>query len=836
MLALVYPVTTVAYGPGVHLREAQQYAASFPDWATDELLPYLYLGAFFPDIQSAGVDLGINTHNKGLADTLMALAETPWQTAFAAGYRLHIASDTAAQVFYIPWLTAQSGLFAVNLFADATLPVEADNELLIEGFGDFHSGTLDLFVDLVWDFVITEQMDLDPVLLFYLGALQTYLGPPFDFTTAQLQLETFRTQLKNQLGAFSPDGLKSIIAAAKAMSLKEFLAVVSSGALNGLLSSVPNAQGKSLVADPAEVTRLMAHPVGATPGEFFAAYDTHFTALGAQIANDPGFADWPSYHAKTIQSGILQSLTMGAPYYAHRADVLLYDAHWSQAPNPVDSDNPPPTITAWSELFLARGAPQTVVLEVWADPPLVNKGPKVLVAQTTALVTPAPARTVLSLTFDPAPYVTEASAFDMTWRFAGDPWPFLSTDYDHLASVSLAPVYKPPYVPLYGQFPPRIVISHSGPLLKDGSIRGHVTADSYHGITATVNVLGQAETTIVTNVGGAFVIEPVTPGNVLLTAAAPGFVEAELAVTVVAQQLTVVHLPLTPIPTVNTAPGCCGDPNNPDMPWLADGTWIPVHVSVAHFPITPARVELGAAPVQSEPTWVNATDESLLVRAVPTVADGMQVIVFARADGGPIAATAPVGVDSSPPPLPTLEIQEKGCPEQVDITLWGTDPHSPIVERQVRVVGHDWVSAPATLVVPTPGSQLEGRIRNAAGLWSQSTRVQICIAVPEPTPDTTSEPHDTEADATMDSSGNTPTDFASEQPELGSDDDHDNYEIGGRIETDKSASAHKKTAGGCSTAANTNPLAVIVGLSLWLAILLAWRSCCVTTSRRRSSR
>ena len=203
-----------AYGPGVHVLEADRYAELYPEWADDEVLPFLRFGALFPDIRSAGFHLPISTHDKALGGAILEAAQEDgalWKQAFALGYQLHTASDTAAQVLYIPWLTAHSDLQLVNLWGNPELGPAGDNELLVEGYGDLHCGGLDRFVDTVWAVGVDRPQHLDQLVDLVVAGLAIRLGDSFDEESTRAELRDFWLGIEEQLVTLDPVVLKGIL-------------------------------------------------------------------------------------------------------------------------------------------------------------------------------------------------------------------------------------------------------------------------------------------------------------------------------------------------------------------------------------------------------------------------------------------------------------------------------------------------------------------------------------------------------------------------------------------------------------------------------------------------
>ena len=734
-LLLLVPIAGQAAGPGVHIREADRYAALHPDLADPALRPFLRLGAFFPDIRG-GLDLPVNTHAKGLGHKLMELAVAsgePWKIAFATGYRLHTASDTAAQVYYIPWMTAQAGLGAVNFFGLEDIDSAGDNELLAEAWGDFFMGDLDLFIELVFHFVIDQKGELEPVVGFFLEGLAAYVGPSLDIEAVEAQVYAVWAKLEGALGGFDVEGAKALLDMAKMGSLEDFLVIASSGMLDGVLAELPG--GTELVPDPYEVARLMAHPVGADPATFFGFYDEHFTDLGPGILDDPGYEPWSHYSKKSFVSGIFQSLAVGSERWESLADVLLYDASFrlpdSTVVTTLDPANLPSEVIAQCDLFLVKGDPREIELEVRADPAGIALGQATVVGTALGEVSFGPQRLVLEVSFDPAPYAGAADSFVMALSEKGSDKPFLVTDFEQYAAYAEAPLFRPPWPTGYQAFPPKLRVSHAvGALADVGSVRGHVHSGGA-GMAALVGVGDEPDLleAVQTNGSGAFVVEPLEPGLRTFTVGGVGITQAQAEVEVEAGRVVVLNLEVEPLPIVAQGGG-----------WTSSTSPLSLGWTVEHFPLPPEAFEVSALAgsgtelVPGQGDWHPVGGElGAEITVAEPIDDGGEVTAFVRADGG-TAARAVLRVDASAPLIPNLEVLDVDCWGEAQVRVTPTDPHSPIVEVRVglseeldvakKLAGT--VYEHAVPVLEGQGTHIYAWARNAAGLWSEPAHLTVC--------------------------------------------------------------------------------------------------------------
>ena len=723
------------YGPGVHVREADHYADARAPWVVEELRPVLRLGAVFPDIRSAGVALPVNSHGKGLGEAIEAVAEADgadWKRAFALGYRLHTASDTAAQVHYIPWLTASSDLQLVNLYGLDSASAVGDNELLVEGYGDLYSGDLEAFVDMVWTFVVEDPAALEAVVDLFMEGLVLHVGDGLDAAAVRAELEAFWASVASQLETLDPEVLKDMLADLRAADLEAVLQLLSSGLLSdfyGGFDLFP--EGVSM--DQHEIARLMAHPVGADPESFFGSYDALFAELGADILDDTGYASWPWYQGTTIAASVLGGFALASETWSHHPEVVLFHVAFEtgdgQGLTNLDAAAAPPEVVARSTVFLAHGEPRSVTMDVLATGAGFS-GPVVVVGSATHEVVRGSAWTEFEVTFDPSPYLGEARVFDLRWRVDGETAPCLTSDWDAYAIGADAPLFREPYRSGTAGVVSRLPVDHAAPLATTGWLRGHaIHPDGHRGIAATVTS-GQFSTTAQS--GGGFAFESLEPGTRSLSARALGYGVDHVPADVKAGVTNVVDLPLVHVPILTV-----------DSPWSPERQSLVVTWDVDHFPVYPSNFEVAIgqgddpetiAPwVSLGPLWeVEVTFEDPL-------ADGSQIRPWVRADGGPAVGGDPVTIDGSAPPTPALSVVSDGCQPALEVVVASTDPHSPIVLTQASLDGSIWLTGdPVTLSRPDgpPPYLVYGRAQNAAGLWSQVAEALLCAGEPtSPEPD-----------------------------------------------------------------------------------------------------
>ncbi len=603
-------------------------------------------------------------------------------------------------------------------------------------------GDLPAFIQLVYAFLIEKTLDVTPVIELYVQGL-AQASPGLDVEATKALLYGRLASFEDKLAPFDEASLVELVGFAPQLGLDGFLGILAGGLFDGVLGDIPEASG-SLHADPVELARLMGHPVGADPAMLFGLYEQHLADLGAAILDDPGWFPWPWYQAKTLVSGVLASLAFENPRWAHRPELVVFDAGFTgpggEPLATLDPASPPATVTAWAEVFLALGPPEQVHLAVVSNPPGVDLTLPTLIAEVAGEATAGPGRLRLEVSFAPMPAAAGATALGLELRAGNDEKPCIISDFDQYAAFGHAPTFREPYTSRYGAFPPSLAVAHPAPLAPTGSVRGHATAAGRAGLPAQVT-LDQAPDASAADAGpsAAFLFEPLAPGLHTVYAALTGYEPGQAAVEVAAGDVAVLEVSLEPVPLVEVAAACC-PPTNAETRWTANAEGLPVVVSVTHFPDAPELVEVAAGSVEGPAsTWLQAPDSGLVPLDGP-IADGQALVAWARADGGTPARSGVVRVDTSPPAPPALELAGDPC-GLLAVTATGSDEHSPVVAAQVRAAGDAWHDAsPPSAVVTldvTDRSRpvvVEARVMNAAGLWSENATAEACAASPHPDP------------------------------------------------------------------------------------------------------
>ncbi len=146
----VFPATAGAWGPAMHVREAErtlQVLREVDDqWdilvQSDPLArQYLRLGAISPDFQHGSAELTFG-HSKALSYHLLESApdDRADLKLFALGHLIHLAGDATAEAFVSPWVWAAHPLGMYDLFVGGDGQV-GESETIMEGFSEITLGS-----------------------------------------------------------------------------------------------------------------------------------------------------------------------------------------------------------------------------------------------------------------------------------------------------------------------------------------------------------------------------------------------------------------------------------------------------------------------------------------------------------------------------------------------------------------------------------------------------------------------------------------------------------------------------------------------------------------------
>lgn len=318
LLAVSVPRPGVAFGPGVHSREAQAVlralAEEAPEYAALAASSYarswLTLGAVSPDFMFMADALGFG-HEPGLSAHLIAVAEEMGSEyrLFALGHQCHVASDGASEAFVVPALFSAAAVGSTDLFADQAGYKEAEG--VVESLGDLLTGDWHAVVDTFYDLWIppADRSGFEAVFAWYCETGSAYLGRPTDCLAARAELGVGLGKLEEVFGLFDRAGAHGFVDHLTSMPIPELmdfaLSLAGGDAFGGLLGAELGS-GLSPWVD-AEVAWLNTTAF-VTPG-FWQRYEG-LAELGPSFARDrlrDRSSGWPSYDIPGIESGLVTS-------------------------------------------------------------------------------------------------------------------------------------------------------------------------------------------------------------------------------------------------------------------------------------------------------------------------------------------------------------------------------------------------------------------------------------------------------------------------------------------------------------------------------------------------
>ncbi len=475
-LTILLPAVAWAYGPSVHIREADQYIVQcelhpgpYPVH-NPELLrrqrAYLRLGAIWPDLANFivgevdGAVKGGKSHHPDfnrflLDDALESFPDDPWKLAFAIGGLDHCTGDIVAQDMLTPHLSVRvhSGELDVLTGYDDNAP-GGEMQAIIEGGLEFMVPRLDLYLVLTERFLLTMagRQDLQEVIDYYLPLYQEYFPAeqPLDreqaFQRAVYYLAHLRElpppEVSPALYLFAASGFSDSTACkGLGFDFDEFLRI-----LPALLSD-----------------------------EFWQTYDGEgFAELSPTmlLTYEPGqpfFDTLPIWSAAAMKSGSIQSLAYYLPEQLAVEDgrFLLAQA-WYADDNPtpitsIDAASPPAEVTLSLTFFDTPGRTadnESVQIRIREDS-----------TAGTVVASDYVAVGVDPWTYDVAPLVTATVSFDPAASIAAgaagffvelanddDPnaLPYFTTNWSLYQQITEIDMTKDAYTLLYatyGQWP-----------------------------------------------------------------------------------------------------------------------------------------------------------------------------------------------------------------------------------------------------------------------------------------------------------------------------------------------------------------------------------------------
>ena len=783
---LIAPAQALAYGPGVHVREAgralELIAADDPVWAEAAATPgattWLRAGAIAPDFQWITDKLGFG-HSKGLSYHLLDAADTPQRRLFALGHLAHICSDASAETFLTPTLFASEPLGMFDLFAGFE-DARGESEGICEGVGDFVFGDWDAVIDVLYDVYLggpeAEALFVE-IFDWYCVEGSAYTGKADQCAGARADVEGKLDQGKSLLGGFDRAGAKSFLHDILDAPLNELLGVFGGGFATALLGS----QADKSVHFDEELARAKTSAL-ADPA-FWDLYEQAFVDLGPRLTVEhlelrP--TGWPGYEATALISGNLQSILRFLPTaYAWGAGLHVDDVTWAgpggEPVDAVDASLAGQPLTVRARLFAGLPFVGTVTATVRKDVPgFATQGP--VVAEATLAVDLDPARA----TTEPRPIIevpftadtAGALGFVLELTLDDEARPWFTTSFDRAWTIPALPLHWSVYTEnfgTYGHWPPSLPVTPTattpGALLVEAHM--HPAGKAVAGALVT---LVELQSGAVTTKNGVVWFDTLPPGEYTVEASGAAYVSRGSATATVSPLgVTWAHLSLEAVP--NVAVGAT---------WTAEAcvpfTWDAAPFTGLATGFEARTLDYWSATELTPPVDIGLTGAaSACLESVP---DGARAVIAVRAlypDGPGIAegASVAVGIDRSGPAItkgPTVTpLDPGGClapgvpaPTLVPVTVAATweEPHSFVSAVQLSLGEGPWIDVsvpqgegpwtvhvdPAAVGATVQKATLRLRLLNGAGVatvsdalalpvWGEERRCPVADPGPDAGPD-----------------------------------------------------------------------------------------------------
>lgn len=763
LLALLAPAQALAYGPGVHVREADrtlELLAADPSWAAAAATPaattWLRAGAISPDFQWLTGALGFG-HAKTLSYHLLDVADTPERRLFALGHLTHICSDASAETFLTPTLFASAPLGMFDLFAGYD-DARGESEAICEGVGDFVFGDWDAVVDLLYDVYLggpgTEELFV-AIFDWYCAEGAAWSGVPVQCEAAREDVQSKLDQAKGLFGGFDREGAKELLHQLIDMPLPALLDAVGGGFASALLGARAS-KGPHFAAEMARAKEsALVDPA------LWDLYEQSFAELGPLLAVDhlelrP--TGWPAYEGKALISGNLQSILRFLPAaYAFGQGLHVDDVAW------LDADGEPVTevdaalagqpLVARARLFAGLPVAGTVRAVVRKDlPGFTTQGP--VVGEAELAVDLDPARS----TWEPRPIIevpftadtAGALGFVLEFTLNSETRPWFTTSFDRAWTIPSLPLHWPVYTDnfgTYGHWPPSLPVapepSTPGALLVRA--RQHPSDKAVPGVLVTI---AETQSGALTAANGVARFEPLPPGSYTVDAGGTWVSRGPATAEVTSLGVAWAHLSLEAVPMVSVSGAWTAEPCVPF-------TW-----DAAAFEGLATGFEARAVDAWSDAELLAPADTGTAGEGAlcVDVADGLKLKVAVRAvypDGAGLAEgrSAAIGVDRSGPTLtagPTVKpLKPDACltagvptPTLVPVTITASweEPHSFVAAVRIAFGDGPWLDLPVpddgpwkAHVDPTAvGASVQDptlrlRIVNGAGVATTSAAVTLPV-------------------------------------------------------------------------------------------------------------
>lgn len=347
-VCLLSSVEAVAFGPGMHIREADRTLEMLMEtdvwWAqaleeTPGALEYLHLGSITPDAEQWVPELTFG-HNVYLAYHLLERAEESGDVRlsfFALGFLSHVSGgDRASEQFMAPLVAANSHMGYMNLLMAESGP-EGEVEGITEVFGDLITGDFHGVIDVLYFFWLDGEEAKNrarELMLWYCEQAADSTGDNPDCALAVQQCEELLFNAEEYLGGFTREQAHSMVTVLIDEATHADLAGLIFDAATG--SSIP----LTISTEPSEefdseYWRLLRSEV-VDPGSFedlpyfyepWPLYET-MRDVGPSISlwhllSRPG-GSWPTWNEEPLMWGNIRSIMNFLPDEYERAGTSFH--------------------------------------------------------------------------------------------------------------------------------------------------------------------------------------------------------------------------------------------------------------------------------------------------------------------------------------------------------------------------------------------------------------------------------------------------------------------------------------------------------------------------------
>jgi hypothetical protein len=537
---LLLSQTALAYGPGMHAREAAvvlellvQSDGFWEEAAQVELAgPYLTLGSMSPDFQYAVDNLDFG-HSKGLSYHLLAAAaDMPMEySLFALGHLAHAGgSDAASEQFVGPTVFALEPLGMFDIVAGQDGP-RGESEGICEGFGDLMMGDYHRVADAIWYFWLEgDQAKVrgEEILTWYCTTGAAYSGTNTDCAAVWAGFEDLLGQAGGLLGGFDYQGTHDLVEMLLSQPPEDLADLVFAGSMGAFLNFEVG-QGEHTEAEKERIKNsILMDP------EFWNFYD-EMAMIGPSVtayfeAEKPAPGTWPTWSDKPQIFGNIRSVlnfmpSSFAPWPGLIVDDLVFRSPGGNTVTEIVSDTPV-ELEARVRLYAAFPFAGTVRGVVRQDRPGLSQSLDELVGEGYLAMDVDPAdygpvqRETLVIPFTADPEGLSGFIVELYLNEATLPW--FTTSWDGIYPSGVLPfdwaVYKDNFG-TYGHWPQSLPAngSQEGPTLF-ATVK---VAPSGPGIAEAAVMVEELEYTTKDN--GIAAIDDLASGAWAVKASAPGY-------------------------------------------------------------------------------------------------------------------------------------------------------------------------------------------------------------------------------------------------------------------------------------------------------------------------